>query len=176
VIYEPLPQSLHYNSNRGYDYFLAGRAYDELGVQMRGSGDLNGDGRMDYLLWGSTSVYQTGVKRMVVYGVTTHIDGVSRRAATAEREMDFSLWADGFAEVDTWGPPAILGDVNGDGCDDFALGNPTYNGGQGRVHLFLGCVAYGNNAVSNMASHLAAGIIAAPGGVGDRFGEALISK
>jgi hypothetical protein len=107
--------------------------------------DINGDGLNDMLFaaWGANKAY-------VIYGKT----------GNAQIDLDNVTSAQGFVINGISGRPNIteidvagLGDINGDGRVDFALGQPWVNNFSGRVYVALGTSNLGNLD----ASHLAAG-------------------
>jgi hypothetical protein len=125
--------------------FVSPLALDTLdgsnGVELRGAsrlggttqavaaaGDMNGDGLDDVLV-------QSGGLDVVLFGRTTGFPAVMHVTGVAEGE--------GFLIGDTSSSTrgfnvAGLGDFNGDGFDDLALGSPYANDGAGRVHVVFG--------------------------------------
>jgi hypothetical protein len=106
---------------------------DELAVQtissdtkVAGAGDVNGDGYDDVLYSDEYERGQTG-RVWLFYGSPAGIVPVP--AATWAGSGPSAYFGRGLAGV---------GDVNGDGLDDIAVGEPGWNQDTGRVHLVLG--------------------------------------
>ena len=128
-------------SGKGFE-IKGGRVGDHFGVSATGIGDINGDGFADLLI-GANEVDGTNGSDVgaayVVYG---------KVSSTAVDMASFQTGTDGFAikgEVawDTLGQSvAVIGDVNGDGINDFAIGAPQRNVGPandvGRTYVVFG--------------------------------------
>ncbi len=117
-----------------------------LGFAVTNAGDVNGDG-IDDLLVGSQSVAEVGqsAAAFVVYGTNTGF--------AAQIDLALLDGTDGFVipsltPIDGTGESVTaLGDVNGDGIDDFAVGAPNANAASG-TFSFTGetYVIFGNAA------------------------------
>lgn len=111
---------------------------DEIGKNIAGAGDVNGDGYDDFIVSSvsySNGIYANSGKTYVVFGrhsgwtTDTNID-------TANASFIGEFGGDG-----TGSSIAGAGDVNGDGYDDFLIGSTNYRVGgmkRGAVYLILG--------------------------------------
>jgi len=100
-----------------------------LGEAVSGKGDLNGDGFADVAIGEPGEVQKASGCVRVYYG---------SRAGLSQNRSQTLVGAPGAAFGKSL---AIVGDVNGDGCADLAVGEPEFAGAQwrdGRAYLFLG--------------------------------------
>jgi hypothetical protein len=98
-------------------------------------GDVNGDGYADALV-GAPGY---GTSRASVGRVYLYFGGPAGLSTTADM-----TWTGTTARQRLGSGVAFLGDVNGDGLEDVALGSPGFSGGrskQGAVHVYLGTTA-----------------------------------
>ncbi|HCH66163.1 MAG TPA: hypothetical protein DFR83_25395 [Deltaproteobacteria bacterium] len=99
---------------------------DQTGYSVSRAGDVNGDGYDDILVtsygWNS---FQSKVD--LYLGSASGISATSAQTFTG----DSSITAFGLAITE-------LGDINGDGYDDIAIGSANHNGATGRVFVFHG--------------------------------------
>lgn len=94
--------------------------------RVAGDGDLNGDGRSDLL-------FAVNDRGYVVFGKASPSD--SFNVTTVDGNTGFAIAPEADANLST---VALVGDVNGDGIDDFALGAPEHDSGAGRVYVIFG--------------------------------------
>ncbi len=137
-----------------------------LGLKVAVVGDVNDDG-IDDLLVGNPGGHNGSGDAYLFYGgrdviraktmsdASVSIKGSSSRAGTAV---------------------AGIGDINGDGIDDFAVGEPQASGGDGNVAVFLGSPSLPSDLRTlDAAMHLAGQHLAKAGsalaGVGDVNGD-----
>ena len=131
---------------------------DELGWSVSSAGDVNNDGFDDFIL-GATDAdpnsgganSDEGAAYLIFGGNANLVDldnddgftnGFSSLANIANNGVRISV----FGEAEQFAFQVTeLGDINGDGFDDFAMGAPrddpnsgSGNGGEGRVHVVLG--------------------------------------
>ena len=117
--------------------FLGNMAEDRAGVDVAPAGDYNGDGIDDFLI--SAVVGQYGYNSGASYLILGRTDGWDRNTTLNRADIIMSGTPSDYATK-----LGALGDVNGDGYDDFAVGAPC-NGswgvggtGHGQVYVFLG--------------------------------------
>ena len=144
-----LPASINLEDLDGGDGFvmIPESSDDFLGVSVAGAVDINGDGLSDIVLGapGENAIIgrrlEKAGKAHVVFGTTSppaaltmaELDGANGFTLRPDRDEEFAL---GYG---VWG----LGDVNGDGRDDMAIGAP--EGGpdlQGEVYVLYGRGAF----------------------------------
>lgn len=87
--------------------------------------DLNGDGLSDLLFGDATTAYAVFGKK----GAHPALD------VTSLGDAGFSLEAEASTQIDA---VATLGDVNGDGIADYAVGSSAAHGGTGTVYVIFG--------------------------------------
>ena len=138
-----------------------------------GRDDINGDGFADAV------VTEYGAGRLagrvhVFYGTP---DGLTAKATgTAPDDRIFSQNTKGVPStsepMDEWGAALAMGDLNGDGCSDLAVGAPGENGAAGAVTILFGSPA---GLKTGGALSLRQGFGEVPGvdEPNDRFGNAL---
>lgn len=98
-------------------FVVEGVVYDERrGATLAGVGDINGDGIDDVLIGTSNS----GTKTILLYGSTDF--PVLITSNDIDGSNGFLINATGTAQVDK------LGDVNGDGINDFIIATPHWSG------------------------------------------------
>jgi hypothetical protein len=117
-------------------------AGDESGYSVASAGDVNGDGRDDFLIGaggdddGGTSAGQT----YLILGRAAANWGMDFDLSSA----DASFWGEDAGDLSGYSV-ASAGDVNGDGLDDFLIGAPTDDDGgnpwAGQTYLILGRAA-----------------------------------
>ena len=141
-------------SGKGFE-IKGGREDDHFGVSATGIGDINGDGFADLLI----GAYETDKvdgngnnvgsdvgAAYVVYGKasSTAVDLLGFQTGTGSFQTGTHGFAiKGVVAWDTLGQSvAVIGDVNGDGINDFAIGAPRRNVGQadnvGRTYVVFG--------------------------------------
>ena len=117
--------------------FLGEAYWDEAGEAVAGVGDVNGDGFDDFLV-GATGNDQVESNAGMAYLFLGRADGWTTGASLDEAAASFL----GVHPSDHAGAPlAGLGDINGDGFDDFAIRSIETDGiaiGPGQVYVFHG--------------------------------------
>jgi hypothetical protein len=116
--------------------FIGENAHDRSGGRVAGAGDVNGDGYDDFLI--STNSGETRpAKVYLILGRESGWDQI-----TELTNADASFYADGSEGKHTNSlrgvPISGTGDTNGDGYDDFSVGDSQADEGQGRTYLVLG--------------------------------------
>lgn len=147
--------------------FLNGKAaLDYLGAAICAPGDLNGDGIADFAVgaFGDDEAATVAGKVYLVFGSAQGISGVLTPNATflGEAEQDragYSL--------------AAIGDVNGDGLADLAIGAPMAAGGQGVVYLVFGKTSGWSRGVSLARANVKIIGAQSVGGSGDVNGDGI---
>ena len=114
--------------------FIGEAASDMSGYALAGAGDVDGDGYRDFLI-GAPDNDAGGSDAGRVYLFFGKAGGWTMDKRLAEADVIFQgLGADHI----TGAALAGLGDVNGDGLADFAIGAPGANQSQGGVYLIFG--------------------------------------
>ncbi len=142
--------------------------YEYAGESVGGAGDVDGDGYGDVLIgatqgeWGQPNVYGPGIAYLV-YGPFSGESALEDAGAVLTGDL-LGNWT-GYS-VDG------LGDVDGDGLDDFAIGSVLADNGEsgntGRIDLFLGAPT-GSGSISDSDAQLY-GEESAENGQGTRAG------
>ncbi len=105
--------------------FVSPEGDNSFGNTLSGAGDINNDGYDDLLI--GEQGYQGGTGRVYLY--------LGNQNMTTT--VNFKLTGEDF--LNYFGVSmASVGDVNGDGKDDFVIGAQGYNSNRGRAYLFLG--------------------------------------
>lgn len=99
---------------------------DDSQPRVAGDGDVNGDGRSDLL-------FAVNHRGYVVFGKASPSDSFD--VTNVDGASGFAIEPEIGAALST---VALIGDVNGDGIDDFALGAAEHAGGAGRVYVIFG--------------------------------------
>ncbi|QRO00755.1 FG-GAP repeat protein [Archangium violaceum] len=108
-----------------------GAASDLAGTALLGPGDINGDGFRDFVI--GAPGYSSNVGAVyVVYGGSTRFSATNASLSLVPR------YAGAAAASQTGSALVGLGDVDGDGSADFAIGAPGYSSNAGAVYLVLG--------------------------------------
>ena len=123
------------------DAVLAGKGpNDALGTAVSRAGDLDGDGLPD-LLVGASGAGEGGAGRGAVYLLSGLVSGEVTPALDSLATVAASDLGDAVGRGDNLGP---VGDLNGDGVEDLALGNPYDETGgvqAGACYLFYGPIS-----------------------------------
>ncbi|HEY0977325.1 MAG TPA: FG-GAP-like repeat-containing protein, partial [Flavobacteriales bacterium] len=117
----------------------SGPASSNFGSSVSSAGDMNGDGRADLLVGAPGTGSGAGAAHLFL-GTSTGTDMVGTNAT--------SILAGSTAER-AGQCVALLGDVNGDGLADVAVGGPGFSSGAGRVRAYRG-----SSTVALDATHL----------------------
>ncbi|PJZ26431.1 hypothetical protein CH352_07630 [Leptospira hartskeerlii] len=107
---------------------IVGETASNFGIRIY-TGDVNGDGYADLAV--GAPQYGGYFGRSYVFNSTGTTSGITVSAATSANTIisGFSISAVGLS--------VVLGDINGDGYDDFATGAPNYSTSQGRIYINL---------------------------------------
>ncbi|SDG67010.1 Por secretion system C-terminal sorting domain-containing protein [Dyadobacter soli] len=113
--------------------FESNQADTRLGNAVASAGDVNGDGYDDIVIGAFSSGSTDNGSSFIFYGSTTGI------------KLDFSTHITGVQPYENLGwAVAGIGDINGDGFSDVAIGSP-YHNGDGVVYVYYGS----SNGVDN---------------------------
>ncbi|MEM6913375.1 MAG: integrin alpha, partial [Pseudomonadota bacterium] len=142
-----------------------------LGFSIDSAGDVDGDGTDDLII-GAPGEGDAGAVHLVFGG-----DGFAERASVLSGEGVVTfLGARGGEEAGY--SIATLGDVNGDGFDDFAIGAPSLlvGGGSGAVYVVFGDDArFGGNEIDLSSLDGSNGFVFTAGGLNDFLGRSVSS-
>ena len=125
------------NGSQGYSYF---------GQSIDGNADVNGDGIVDILIGQYRYGYGNGFYDGAVYilfGGAHNSAGLTFEISSLASSNGASF--DGEASSLTGYSVSMVGDMNGDGLDDFAIGGYRADGGKGKVYVVYGSKTMGNN-------------------------------
>lgn len=140
--------------------YVTGTSPDELGTFLDASGDIDGDGWRDLLVWGCCG--RDGALQSI-----GNLSGVFATPAFSSRDrstVDFHYR--GEDDRGNWGRAVSIGDVDADGTEDFAAMHPNANAGDGAVYVFFGRASFPPGPPGARADV----IIRGPAGLGTRFG------
>ncbi|PJZ75680.1 FG-GAP-like repeat-containing protein [Leptospira neocaledonica] len=107
---------------------ITGETASNFGIRMY-TGDVNGDGYADLAV--GAPQYNGFFGRSYVFNSTGTTSGITVSLAASANTIINAVSASSL------GLAVALGDVNGDGYDDFATGAPGYSTNQGRVYINL---------------------------------------
>lgn len=118
------------------DLQYVGAAGGSAGTAVASAGDVNDDGYGDLLVTSPGAAGQGESSTVAAYLLLGSDEPASSTLATSGVELD------GLASPNTAAYAAAgVGDVNGDGADDFLVGEYRYDTGEGAASLFLGSAA-----------------------------------
>lgn len=119
---------------------LAPSVSANFGAAVASAGDVNGDGYDDVLI-GSPSFAlgnQTVGRAYLLFGSAS---GIPSNLALGSMTPAQGITFTGIPGASAGGDVAGLGDVNGDGIDDFAIGASLENNGVGSVYVYFGKIS-----------------------------------
>ena len=121
------------------DVIITGETNDSFSRNLA-TGDLNADGMMD-LAVGAWSYSSNQGRAYIFYGDREYAwNGVysyPQEPPSVNKPQGFRYDIEGTQSSEELGRAFAVGDFDGDGANDLAVGAPAYNSNQGRVYLFL---------------------------------------
>ncbi|MDY6786371.1 MAG: FG-GAP-like repeat-containing protein, partial [Cyanobacteriota bacterium] len=137
---QTIPDIVNGNGTNGF--YIDGLNNDDFQFEaISAAGDINGDGIDDFLIaepYADTNGLNNSGQVYVVYGRTDGF-GSSLDLSSLEPNDGFAVDLDDLGVDDLTGlSVSDAGDVNGDGLNDFLIGAPGANGGDGKVYVVLG--------------------------------------
>jgi hypothetical protein len=144
------------------------------GYPIGGGGDVNGDGIDDVVA--HAQHFDTGGFLEVLYGGAQPDSNrvLQLSNAVANTGLGFEVTGSNIDFNSTSGVAKIVGDLNGDGYDDVAIGVPTQGGGKGAVYVVFGGATPQNLTVENLRAGIG-GFAIEPGVAGAQFGASIAS-
>ncbi|TGK02050.1 VCBS repeat-containing protein [Leptospira selangorensis] len=120
---------------------IVGESASNFGIRIY-TGDVNGDGYADLAV--GAPQYSSYFGRSYVFNSTGTTSGITVTSATSANTIvsGFSTSAVGLA--------VALGDINGDGYDDFVTGAQNYSSSLGRIYVNLSDGAQASNGSTNL--------------------------
>jgi hypothetical protein len=122
-----LPSSFNLNTYKGRMTTVVGGIADFAGTTMSGLGDINGDGIDDFIIGSVSRAGLTGTqKSFILYG---------QRSIVPEIRLDQLTISQGFQVIGGGMGVSGIGDINGDGLNDFMVNS--FNNWQGQSASYI---------------------------------------
>lgn len=130
------------------------RAGDWAGYRVAGAGDVNGDGHSDVLV--AAGAFEVEEASGTIYLVSgKQLRNENPREIDLSQAMAKFTDNDGYSIVNAFTALSPLGDVNGDGLDDFGIGGLTEKQDtSGRAYIFYGRTSWKSSYATSGADHI----------------------
>lgn len=147
---------------------ITGNQYDTIGEHMSPLGDVNGDGYDDFIIGvpSSDDGNITDVGKAYLYFGREYFNSVSNNLSDAN--MTFR----GMEKYENMGRSvSALGDINGDGYSDFAIGTPWNQSGE--MYIVLGKNSFSSSSIDLSSTTFNDGFIITAESINSGFGESV---
>lgn len=119
-------------------------AGDDIGTSVASAGDLNGDGFGDIIIGAASADPSGDVNAGAAYVIYGQSVFASATLAVADLDGANGVTMNGIDPADLAGTAVGGGgDFNGDGLDDFLIGAPVANSGEGETYIIFGNNTFG---------------------------------
>jgi hypothetical protein len=132
-------------------------------------GDVNTDGRVDMMLGGTNG---TAGAVYILYNDGVSFGTAACTSACAVTDADVTIAGENNGDI--FGTTMVVGDLNGDGRTDFAVGASQYSSNTGRAYIFYNDgVSFGSTVCTTGCLAANADVIITGGATANKFGRGM---